>query len=109
MTVYVAILYICRYKKNMMEHLRQVAMTFRNNSQRYMPDTTKRTLHENVIVTDQISKMTDRMAQLDGENEDLKEVCRIQGQHIIYLKQREKELAKESCSSGKVRLLHIPA
>lgn len=56
----------------MQQHVAAVAAEFRRVSDSRMPETTLRTMHENVSVTAQLRQLADRTTELLDENDALK-------------------------------------
>ncbi|KAK1792302.1 hypothetical protein P4O66_012259, partial [Electrophorus voltai] len=61
-----------RLKKEMQQHVAAVAAEFRRVSDRKMPETTMRAIHENVWVTAQLRQLTDKQKEMLEENDALK-------------------------------------
>ncbi|XP_036454209.1 cilia- and flagella-associated protein 157 [Colossoma macropomum] len=61
-----------RLKKEMQQHVATVAAEFRRVSDRRMPETTMRAIHENVSVTAQLRQLSDKSKELLVENDSLK-------------------------------------
>ncbi|KAI4880879.1 hypothetical protein NFI96_031452, partial [Prochilodus magdalenae] len=61
-----------RLKKEMQQHVASVAAEFRLVSDRRMPETTMRAIHENMSVTAQLRQLSDQCKELLKENDTLK-------------------------------------
>lgn len=95
-----------RLKKEMVVKVSQVAAEFRRVSNKQMADTTKRTIKENVSISNQLQKMSEKVVDLVEENDQSKLKDKINKQQIELLEENEKELAKKNVSNLKViRLL----
>lgn len=95
----------CRLKSEMVQRVNQVAAEFRRVSNKQMAETTKNTIRENVSITAQLAKMSDKTMELIQENDELKKKERQQKQHIEMLEDNEKTLAKKNHSHQKVLIL----
>ena len=91
-----------RLKKEMEARLNDVAAEFRRVSNQQMADTTKRTIIENVAVSSQLSKMSDKMDELIRENDELKKKVKVQAREMQLLDYNQKEFAKKHVNSQKV-------
>ncbi|KAK3538952.1 hypothetical protein QTP86_023561 [Hemibagrus guttatus] len=60
-----------RLKKEMQQHVAAVATEFRKVSDKKMPETTKRAIHENMLVTTRLRQISDRSKELMVENDAL--------------------------------------
>ncbi|KAG7318396.1 hypothetical protein KOW79_018151 [Hemibagrus wyckioides] len=60
-----------RLKKEMQQHIAAVASEFRKVSDKKMPETTKRAIHENMLVTTRLRQISDRSKELMAENDAL--------------------------------------
>lgn len=94
--------YLCRLKKEMILRVNQVAAEFRKVSNKQMAETTKRTIRENVSITTQLAKMSDKTMEILQENEELRNKEKQHKQQIELMEVNEKELAKKNHSSQKV-------
>lgn len=94
--------YLCRLKKEMILRVNQVAAEFRKVSNKQMAETTKRTIRENVSITTQLAKMSDKTMEILQENEELRNKEKQYKQQIELMEVNEKELAKKNHSSQKV-------
>jgi len=95
---------LCRLKKDMITRVNHVAAEFRKASNRQMAETTKRTIRENIVISTQMSKMSERTEELIEENNELKERDRKQRQQIALLDEGEKALARRNASNQKVKV-----
>ncbi|XP_053551474.1 cilia- and flagella-associated protein 157 [Bombina bombina] len=91
-----------RLKKEMVQRVNAVAAEFRRVSSNQMAETTKRTIRENVSISSQLTKMSDKTMELIVENDDLKEKVAEQRKQIEMLEDTEQELAKKNLSNQKV-------
>ncbi|XP_065830196.1 cilia- and flagella-associated protein 157-like [Oscarella lobularis] len=91
-----------RLKKEMEARLNDVAAEFRRVSNQQMADTTKRTIIENVAVSSQLSKMSDKMDELIRENDELKKKVKVQAREMQLLDYNQKEFAKKHVNSQKI-------
>uniref|UniRef100_A0A0B6ZCN1 Cilia- and flagella-associated protein 157 n=1 Tax=Arion vulgaris TaxID=1028688 RepID=A0A0B6ZCN1_9EUPU len=91
-----------RLKKEMILRVNQVAAEFRKVSNKQMAETTKRTIRENVSISAQLAKMSDKTIELIQENDDLREKERTFKQKIELLDASSKELSKKNNSSLKL-------
>lgn len=55
----------------MQQHVAVVAAEFRKVSNKMMPETTKRAIHENMLVTTQLRQISERTKELMEENDAL--------------------------------------
>jgi len=91
-----------RLKKEMIAQVNQVAAEFRKVSNRQMADTTKRTIRENVSISTQLSKISDKTVELINNNDSLKERERRQRQEIELLQASETLLTEKNVANQKV-------
>uniref|UniRef100_A0A8C3RZH9 Cilia- and flagella-associated protein 157 n=1 Tax=Chelydra serpentina TaxID=8475 RepID=A0A8C3RZH9_CHESE len=91
-----------RLKKEMMQRVNVVAAEFRKVSNSQMSETTKRTLRENVAISVQLAKMSDRSYDLIQENDTLKEAQAEMQKQLEMLEHNEKQMAKNSLSNQKM-------
>lgn len=96
-------LLLCRLKKEMVQRVNVVASEFRKVSHSQMAETTKRAIRENVAISVQLTKLSDRSYDLLQENEQLKEAQVEMQKQLEMLEHNEKEMAKNSLSHQKVR------
>jgi hypothetical protein len=89
-------------KKEMIARVNQVAAEFRKASNRQMAETTKRTIRENVAISSQLAKVSDKTMELITSNDDLKELDRRQRQEIELYQSMEEELTRKNISNQKV-------
>ena len=89
----------------MITRVNQVAAEFRKASNRQMAETTKRTIRENVAVSSQLAKMSDKTMELISSNDDLKEKERRQRHEIELYQSMENDLTKKNISNQKVSKL----
>lgn len=93
-----------RLKKEMVNKVNQVASEFRKVSNKQMAETTKRTIRDNVSITAQLDKMSDKTTELIAENDELRKKNKEQRQKIEMLEDNEKEILKKNHSNQKVRI-----
>lgn len=91
----------------MVQRVNQVAAEFRRVSNKQMAETTKNTIRENVSITAQLAKMSDKTMELIQENDEMKKKEKQQKQHIEMLEDNEKTLAKKNHSHQKVLLFSV--
>ncbi|XP_048774461.2 cilia- and flagella-associated protein 157-like [Ostrea edulis] len=97
-----AVLDKSRLKSEMVQRVNQVAAEFRRVSNKQMAETTKNTIRENVSITAQLAKMSDKTMELIQENDEMKKKEKQQKQHIEMLEDNEKTLAKKNHSHQKL-------
>jgi DNA repair exonuclease SbcCD ATPase subunit len=88
-----------RLKKEMVTRVNLVAAEFRKASNRQMAETTKRTIRENVAISAQLSKMSDKTMELISGNDELKSRERHQRQMMELLQATELELTKKNLAN----------
>lgn len=86
----------------MVNRVNQVASEFRKVSNKQMAETTKRTIRDNVSITAQLDKMSDKTTELIAENDDMRKKNKEQRQKIEMLEENEKEILKKNHSNQKV-------
>ncbi|KYO23221.1 cilia- and flagella-associated protein 157 [Alligator mississippiensis] len=91
-----------RLKKEMVQRVNVVASEFRKVSHSQMAETTKRAIRENVAISVQLTKLSDRSYDLLQENEQLKEAQVEMQKQLEMLEHNEKEMAKNSLSHQKM-------
>ncbi|CAB1319555.1 unnamed protein product [Coregonus sp. 'balchen'] len=91
-----------RLKKEMQQHVAAVAAEFRRVSDRKMPETTMRAIHENVSVTAQLSQLSDKSKQLLEENEDLRDREKHIRREMEVLEPLFNKMTRKSLSNQKV-------
>ncbi|KAM9324328.1 uncharacterized protein PAF06_000355 [Gastrophryne carolinensis] len=91
-----------RLKKEMVQRVNTVAAEFRRVSNNQMAETTKRAIRENVAISSQLTKMSDKSMELIDENDLLKERDAELRKQLEVLEENEKELAKKNLSNQKV-------
>lgn len=89
-------------KKEMVNRVNQVASEFRKVSNKQMAETTKRTIRDNVSITAQLDKMSDKTTELISENDELRKKNKEQRQKIEMLEDNEKEILKKNHSNQKI-------
>ncbi|KAH9496467.1 hypothetical protein Btru_010938 [Bulinus truncatus] len=91
-----------RLKKEMILRVNQVAAEFRKVSNKQMAETTKRTIRENVSITAQLAKMSDKTIEMIQENDELQEKVKKLKQQVDMLEFNERELGKKNQSNLKI-------
>ncbi|CAL1529656.1 unnamed protein product [Lymnaea stagnalis] len=91
-----------RLKKEMILRVNHVAAEFRKVSNKQMAETTKRTIRENVSITTQLAKMSDKTIELIQQNDELGEKVKSLKQQVELMESNEKELSKRNQSNLKV-------
>lgn len=91
-----------RLKKEMILRVNTVASEFREVSNKQIADTTKRTIHENVVINSQLIKMSDQAVELVSENDDMKLKLKKLKEQLNIFESTEKELVKKNVSNLKV-------
>uniref|UniRef100_UPI00398EC882 cilia- and flagella-associated protein 157 n=1 Tax=Pristiophorus japonicus TaxID=55135 RepID=UPI00398EC882 len=91
-----------RLKKEMVSRVNAVAAEFRLISKRQVAETTKRAIRENITITNQLGKMSDKSMKIIKENEELKLETKKQWRSIVILEESQMELAKKNLSNLKV-------
>ena len=86
----------------MVSKVTSVANEFRKVSDQQIADTTRRTIRENVAVTQQLNKMSSKTVGLLDENTVLKKREKELRLEIEILETNEKELAKKNKSNQRV-------
>uniref|UniRef100_A0A8C5PNZ0 Cilia- and flagella-associated protein 157 n=1 Tax=Leptobrachium leishanense TaxID=445787 RepID=A0A8C5PNZ0_9ANUR len=91
-----------RLKKEMVQRVNTVAAEFRRVSNNQMAETTKRAIRENVSMSSQLAKVSDKSMDLMYENDCLKEQEEELRKHLEILEENERELVKKNISNQKV-------
>ncbi|CAH2316230.1 Hypothetical predicted protein [Pelobates cultripes] len=91
-----------RLKKEMVLRVNAVAAEFRRVSNHQMAETTKRAIRENVSISSQLAKMSDKSMDLMQENDCLKDQEEELRKHLEMLEENERELVKKNISNQKV-------
>ncbi|XP_005992170.1 cilia- and flagella-associated protein 157 [Latimeria chalumnae] len=91
-----------RLKKEMFERVNVVAAEFRRVSNKQMADTTKRAIRENVAITIQMAKMSEKSMELIRQNDELREKELTQRQQVEMLEYNEKAMTRKNISNQKV-------
>lgn len=94
--------FVHRMKKEMVAKVNSVAAEFRKVSDLQMAETTKRTIRENVAISTQLSKMSDRTMEIIRENERMKLKEKELKQEIEILEAQVKELSKSNINNQRV-------
>ncbi|KAG8448002.1 hypothetical protein GDO86_015196 [Hymenochirus boettgeri] len=91
-----------RLKKEMVQRLNTVAAEFRRVSNNQTTETTKRTIRENVSISSQLTKMSEKCLDLITENDLLKDHNANLTKQVEMFEENEKELVKNNLSNQKV-------
>ena len=94
--------FVYRMKKEMVAKVNSVAAEFRKVSDLQMAETTKRTIRENVAISTQLSKMSDKTMEIIRENEQMKLKEKELKQEIEILVAQVKELSKTNFNNQRV-------
>ena len=89
-------------KKEMVAKVNSVAAEFRKVSDLQMAETTKRAIRENVAISTQLNKMSDRTMDIMRENEQMKVREKELKQEVEILETQVKELSKANISNQRV-------
>ncbi|XP_063043544.1 cilia- and flagella-associated protein 157 [Engraulis encrasicolus] len=91
-----------RLKREMQQHVSAVAAEFRRVSDRKMPETTMRAIHENVAVTAQLKQLSDKSKVLLEENQALRQREKTLKQEVKVLEPLLDEMTRKSLTNEKV-------
>lgn len=91
-----------RLKKEMVQKVNTVAAEFRRVSNDQMAETTKRAIRENVAISSQLAKMSEKSLELIQENDELKERESEMKKQLEMLEDNEKEFVRNNLSNQKV-------
>ncbi|XP_040260754.1 cilia- and flagella-associated protein 157 [Bufo bufo] len=91
-----------RLKKEMVQKVNTVAAEFRKVSNDQMAETTKRAIRENVAVSSQLAKMSEKSLELIQENDQLREQESDLRKQLEILEENEKEFVRNHLSNQKV-------
>ncbi|XP_056393723.1 cilia- and flagella-associated protein 157 [Hyla sarda] len=94
-----------RLKKEMVQRVNTVAAEFRRVSNDQMAETSKRAIRENVAISSQLAKMSEKSLELIQENDELKEQELELRKKLEMLEENEKEFVKNNLSNQK--LIHM--
>uniref|UniRef100_A0A4W3GLQ8 Cilia- and flagella-associated protein 157 n=1 Tax=Callorhinchus milii TaxID=7868 RepID=A0A4W3GLQ8_CALMI len=94
-----------RLKKEMISRLNTVATEFRRVSKTQMSQTTKRTIRENVSISIQLGKMSDKSLQLIKQNDEMRKATMTQWTHLHIMEENERKLIKKNSSNRKVAIV----
>lgn len=86
----------------MQQHVSAVAAEFRRVSDRKMPETTMRAIHENVAVTAQLKQLSDKSKVLLEENQALRQREKTLKQEVKVLEPLLDEMTRKSLTNEKV-------
>lgn len=90
-----------RMRKEMVAKVNSVAAEFRKVSDLQMADTTKRTIQENVAITQQLTRMSDKTTELVKENERMKERERELCRCLEMMETNERDMTRKNISNQK--------
>jgi flagellar biosynthesis GTPase FlhF len=91
-----------RMRKEMVSKVNSVAAEFRKVSDLQMADTTKRTIQENVLIGQQLYRMSDKTTELVKENERLKDKEKEMSRRIEIMETTERDMTRKSIGNQKV-------
>ncbi|KAM9446226.1 cilia- and flagella-associated protein 157 [Clarias gariepinus] len=91
-----------RLRKEMQEHIAAVATEFRRVSDKQMPETTKRAIQENMLVTNQLRQISDRTKELMAENDGLNAREKELKRELEIMEPILKEMTRKSLANQKV-------
>ncbi|XP_069741843.1 cilia- and flagella-associated protein 157 [Narcine bancroftii] len=91
-----------RLKKEMIARVNTVAAEFRQISKKQVAETTKRAIRENVSISNQLGKMSDKSMKIIKENDELKVEAMKQWRNINILEENQKDLIRKNLSNQKV-------
>ena len=86
-----------------MSKVNSVAGEFRKVSDLQMVETTKRTIRENVSISQQLGKMSEKTMALLRENEALRMKEKELGRRLELLESSNQEVTRKNVSNQKVR------
>jgi len=69
-------------KRKMIERVHEAAREFRKSTNRTMVNTTKRTISENVAIEAQLSKMSEKTAEVHQDNQSLRRYVTLQRHQV---------------------------
>ena len=85
-----------------MSKVNSVAGEFRKVSDLQMVETTKRTIRENVAISQQLGKMSDKTMSLLRENEALRMKERELGRRVELLESNSREMTRKNVNNQRV-------
>ncbi|KAF4074463.1 hypothetical protein AMELA_G00239500 [Ameiurus melas] len=91
-----------RLKKEMQQHVAAVASEFRKVSDKKMPETTKRAIHENMLVMSQLRQISDRCEELMVENDALNAREKQLKREMEIMEPLLNEMTRKSLANQKV-------
>ena len=89
----------------MVSKVNSVAAEFRKVSDLQMVETTKRTIRENVSISQQLGKMSEKTMTLLRENEALRMKERELGRRVELLENSDREINRKNVSNQKVMVM----
>lgn len=94
-------------KKEMVSKVNSVANEFRKVSDQQMVETTKRTIRENVSISQQLTKMSEKTMALLRENEALRMKEKELSTRVELLESSNREVTKKNVTNQKVYWTYI--
>ncbi|XP_060763898.1 cilia- and flagella-associated protein 157 [Neoarius graeffei] len=91
-----------RLKKEMQQHVAAVATEFRKASDQKMPETTKRAIRENVLVTTRLRQISDKSKELMAENDALNAREKQLKRELEIMEPLLNEMTRKSLANQKV-------
>ena len=86
----------------MVSKVNSVAAEFRKVSDLQMVETTKRTIRENVAISQQLGKMSEKTMALMRENEALRRKEREMSRRLELVEASERDITRKNVSNQKV-------
>ncbi|XP_074067205.1 cilia- and flagella-associated protein 157-like isoform X2 [Macrotis lagotis] len=84
-----------RIKKEIVQRVNKAAMEFRKVSGFQISETTRKVIKENMTVTRQLAKVSNKSQQLYNENEELKQVTEEMSKQLTMLESNKKMMSKD--------------
>ena len=88
----------------MVSKVNSVAAEFRKVSDLQMVETTKRTIRENVSISQQLGRMSEKTMVLLRENEALRMKEKEMARHLELIETSEREMTRKKISNQKARV-----
>lgn len=104
----ISFLFSDRLKKEMQQHIAAVATEFHKVSDKKMPETTKRAIHENMLVTSQLRQISDRCKELMVENDALNAREKKLKREMEIMEPLLNEMTRKSLANQKVASNTLP-
>lgn len=92
----------------MQQHIAAVATEFHKVSDKKMPETTKRAIHENMLVTSQLRQISDRCKELMVENDALNAREKKLKREMEIMEPLLNEMTRKSLANQKVASNTLP-